>query len=70
MFFNLQVTKNGESTAVTAYAFDSVESARANHHFFLSSGYGNNSLDYFLGAVYDVNGNAIEHEAWFKPPET
>ena len=68
MYFNLQVTKNGENEAVTAYKFDTVEAARANHHYFLSSSYGNHSLDYFLGAIYDVNGNVIERESWFKPP--
>lgn len=68
MYFNLQVTKNGENEAVTAYKFASMEAARANHYYFLSSCYGNHSLDYFLGAIYDVNGNVVAREAWFKPP--
>ena len=68
MFFNLQITKTAYGTpAVTAFTFDTIESAKANHHYFMSSCYGNTELTYFLGEIVDERGACVACESWRKP---
>lgn len=67
MFYNLQVTKTADGApAVAAYSFDTIEAAKANHHYFMSSCYGNTELTYFLGEIVDERGACVACESWKK----
>ena len=69
MFYNLQITKSGDTPAVAAFSFNSVEEAKANHFYFLSSCYGNENLTYFLAEIVDEYGACVACESWRKPDE-
>ena len=65
MFINIQVTTTNQGqTALAAYRFDTVQAAKSNHFYFLSSCYSNTSLDYFLGEIVDANGACVACESW------
>lgn len=75
MFYNIQVTKTNGVNAQTVFAFDTIDTAKANHHYFLSSSYSNTNLEYFMGEIVDADGNLVTREVWYKPqpepdPET
>lgn len=71
MYFTLQVTRNNDGAfAVSSFSFESIDAAKANHHYFLSSSYSNNALSYFMGTLQNATGDVLACESWFKPPET
>jgi len=67
MYFVVNVTTANGQTAKECFDFPTIELARANHHYFLTSSYSNSGLDYFMSVIMDVDGNVIDRETWFAP---
>lgn len=67
MYYAVHVTLLDGVYAKECFDFPTIEAARANHHYFLSSSYSNSALDYFLALILDIDGNVIDREVWFRP---
>ena len=69
MYFVLHVTRANGQTAKELFDFPTIEAARANHHYFLSSCYANESVTYALAMILNVVGDILAKEVYDKPPE-
>lgn len=69
MYFVLHVTRVNGQTAQELFRFDTIEQARANHHYFLSSCYANESLTYALAMILSAVGDVLAREVYDRPPE-
>lgn len=68
MYFVLHVTRANGQTAQELFRFDTIEQARANHHYFLSSCYANESVTYALAMILNAVGDVLDREVYDKPP--
>lgn len=62
MYFVVQITRSGSETAKALFDFPTIDAAKANYFYFLSSSYSNASLDYFMAAIIDDHGNVLTTE--------
>ena len=69
MYFSLQVTTSGGQTTQALFRFDTIEQARSNYHYYLSSCYANDSCTYALAMIVNAVGDVLEREVYDKPPE-
>ena len=67
MYFGLQVTTANGQTTQAVYRFDTIEAARSNYHYFLSSCYSNNAVTYALAMIVNATGTVIEREMYDIP---
>lgn len=69
MYFSLQVTTANGQTTQALYRFDTIEAARSNYHYYLSSCYANENVTYALAMILNAVGDILNREVYDKPPE-
>jgi len=69
VYFSLQATTSGGQTTQAIYRFDTIEQARSNYHYYLSSCYANDNVTYALAMIINAVGGVVESEIYDKPPE-
>lgn len=69
MYFVLHVTRANGQTVQELFRFDTIEQARSNHHYFLSSCYANSAVTYALAMIINAVGDVLAREVYDKPPE-
>lgn len=68
MYYVLHATKANGQTAKELFDFPTIEAARANHHYFLSSCYANDAVTYALAMILNAVGDVLDREVYDKPP--
>lgn len=66
MYFVVNVTHSASGYAKECFDFSTIDAAKANHHYFLTSCYSNANLDYFMSVILDIDGNVISREAFHR----
>lgn len=56
----------GQPVAREAFGFDTLEAAKSNHFYFLSSAYANSNLVYFMSCVLNSSGGTVSKEVYIK----
>ena len=69
MFYVLQVTTASGTTAQTVFRFSTVEEAKSNYYYFLSSTFTNPAVTYALAMILNSVGDVLTKEVYDKPPE-
>lgn len=67
MYFVLQVTTASGTTTQTVFRFNTIEEAKANHYYFLSSTYANSAVTYALAMILNAVGDVLAKEIYDKP---
>lgn len=70
MYYVLQATTANGVTAQTVFRFDTIEAAKSNHFYFLSSTYANPAVTYALAMILNAVGDVLAKEIYDKPPAT
>ena len=68
MYYVFQATTANGVTAQTVFRFDTIEAARSNHHYFLSSCYADDAVTYALAMILNAVGDVLDREVYDKPP--
>lgn len=68
MYYVLQATTTNGVTAQTVFKFNTIEEAKANHFYFLSSTYSNPAVTYALAMILNPVGDVLAKEIYDKPP--
>lgn len=68
MYFVLHATTANGQTTQEFFRFDTLEQARSNHHYYLSSCYANANVTYALAMIINATGNVLAQELYDKPP--
>lgn len=67
MYYVLQVTTANGTTAQTVFRFNTIEEAKVNHYYFLSSTYANPAITYALAMILNAVGDVLAKEIYDKP---
>ena len=67
MFFVVHATWANGQIAQELFRFDTIEAAKSNHFYFLSSTYSNPTVTYAIALILDATGNVLAKEIYDKP---
>lgn len=56
MYFTIQITKKNGVTLKQLFDFETLDEAKSNYFYFLSSSYADTDVTYILGEVIDEHG--------------
>lgn len=68
MYYVVHVTTANGQTAQELFRFDTIEAAKSNHYYFLSSTYANPAVTYALAMIVNAIGDVLAKEVYDKPP--
>lgn len=67
MFFVIQITKKNGVTSNTIFNFDTIEEAKENYYYFLTSSYSDSGIDFILAMIVSSDGFCLSTERYERP---